>query len=76
MGWFHGFKLHIIINDKAELLSFAVTQTNVDGREPLKNEGFLKEIFGKIFADKGYISEKLQKLLFVDGIELITFVIT
>jgi len=42
----------------------------------LKNEGFLKEIFGKIFADKGYISEKLQKLLFVDGIELITFVIT
>jgi hypothetical protein len=72
MGWFHGFKLHIIINDKGELLSFAVTQANVDDREPLKNEGFLKEIFGKLFADKGYISEKLQKLLFVDGIELIT----
>lgn len=72
MSWFHGFKLHIIINDKGELLSFAVTQANVDDREPLKNEGFLKEIFGKLFADKGYISEKLQKLLFVDGIELIT----
>ncbi len=69
---FHGFKLHIIINDKGELLSFAVTQANVDDREPLKNEGFLKEIFGKLFADKGYISEKLQKLLFIDGIELIT----
>lgn len=72
MGWFHGFKLHIIINDKGELLSFAVTQANVDDREPLKNDAFLKEIFGKLYADKGYISEKLQKLLFVDGIELIT----
>lgn len=72
MGWFHGFKLHIVINDKGELLSFAVTQANVDDREPLKNEGFLNQIFGKLFADKGYISEKLQKLLFVDGIELIT----
>lgn len=72
MGWFHGFKLHIIINDKGELLSFAVTQANVDDREPLKNEGFLKAIFGKLFGDKGYISEKLSQLLFVDGIQLIT----
>lgn len=72
MGWFHGFKLHIIINDKGEILSFAVTQANVDNREPLKNEGFLQQVFGKLFADKGYISEKLSKLLFVDRIELIT----
>jgi len=74
IGWFHGFKLHIIINDKGQLLSFAVTQANVDDREPLKNEGFLKNIFGKLFGDKGYISEKLQQLLFVDGIQLITSV--
>lgn len=72
MGWFHGFKLHIIINDKGELLSFAVTQANVDDREPLKNEGFLNAVFGKLFGDKGYISEKLSQLLFVDGIQLIT----
>lgn len=74
IGWFHGFKLHIIINDKGQLLSFAVTQANVDDREPLKNEGFLQNIFGKLFGDKGYISEKLQQLLFVDGIQLITSV--
>lgn len=72
MGWFYGFKLHIIINDKGEILSFCVTQANVDDREPLKNETFLKQIFGKLFGDKGYISEKLQQLLFVDGIQLIT----
>ncbi len=72
MGWFHGFKLHIIINDKGEIISFAITQANVDDREPLKNEGFLKAVFGKLFADKGYIGEKLQKLLFADGVHLIT----
>jgi hypothetical protein len=38
----------------------------------LKNQGFLKDMFGKLYADKGYISDKLHKLLFVDGIELIT----
>lgn len=72
MGWFYGFKLHIVINDKGEILSFAVTQANVDDREPLKNEGFLRKIFGKLYGDKGYISKKLTELLFVDGIHLIT----
>src|SRR3970282_493711 len=42
MGYFYGFKLHIVINDKGEILSFAITQANVDDREPLKNETFLK----------------------------------
>jgi Transposase DDE domain. len=72
MGWFHGFKLHIIINDKGEILSFCITQANVDDREPLKNEAFLKAVFGKLFADKGYISQKLHDFLFVDGVQLIT----
>lgn len=72
MGWFHGFKLHIVINDKGEILSFCITQANIDDREPLKNEGFLKDIFRKLYADKGYIVDKLHKLLFFDGIELIT----
>lgn len=67
MGWFHGFKLHIVINDKGEILSLCVTQANIGDQDSLKNEGFLKDIFGKLFGDKGYISKKLQKLLFVDG---------
>lgn len=72
MGWFFGFKLHIVINDKGEILSFTITPANVDDREPLKNESFLKGIFGKLFADKGYISKQLEKILFVDGVHLIT----
>ncbi len=72
MGYFYGFKLHIVINDKGEILSFTITQANVDDREPLKNENFLKNIFGKLFGDKGYISKELTRILFVDGIHLIT----
>lgn len=71
MGWFYGFKLHIVINDKNEILNFAITQANVDDRVALKNENFLKAVFGKLFADKGYISEKLTQILFVNDIHLI-----
>lgn len=72
MGWFYGFKLHIVISDKGEILNFAITQANVDDREPLKNEPFLKAIFGKLFDDKRYISEKLANILFVNDIHLIS----
>lgn len=72
VGWFYGFKLHIVINDKGEILNFAITQANVDDREPLKNENFLKSIFGKLFGDKGYISKELANILFIDGIQLVT----
>ncbi|NPA37895.1 MAG: IS982 family transposase [Chlorobi bacterium] len=72
MGYFFGFKLHIVVNDKGEILNFVITPGNVDDREPLKDPSFLKNIFGKLFADKGYISKKLFETLFVDGIKLIT----
>ena len=72
MGWFFGFKLHIIINDKGELLDFLFTQANVDDREPLKNKNFHDKIFGKLFGDKGYISKTLFEDLFIDGVHLIT----
>lgn len=72
VGWFYGFKLHLVINDKGEILNFAITQANVDDRDPLKNEGFLKNVFGKLFGDKGYISKQLVELLFTDGVQLVT----
>jgi Transposase DDE domain. len=72
IGWFFGFKLHIIINDKGEILDFMLTQGNVDDREPLKNKSFHKKVFGKLVGDKGYISQTLFEQLFIDGIHLIT----
>lgn len=72
MGWFYGFKLHIIVNDKGELLDFIITQANVDDRTPLKKDNFLKKIFGSLYADKGYISKELTSLLFDQGLHLVT----
>lgn len=72
LGWFFGFKLHLIINDKGEMLDFMLTQANVDDREPLRNHDFHKRIFGKIYGDKGYIGKDLFEQLFVDGVHLVT----
>lgn len=72
MGWFFGFKLHLICNDKGELLNFVFTPANTDDREPLSYENFMKNVKGKLVGDKGYISKKLFERLFVDGIQLIT----
>lgn len=72
VGYFYGFKLHLIVNDKGEILNFVITPANVDDREPLKDKNFIKNLSGKLFADKGYLSKKLTELLFVDGIHLIT----
>ena len=55
MGYFHGFKLHPVVNDKGEILNFIITQGHVDDREPIKNQSFIKVLKGKLFADTGYI---------------------
>lgn len=72
IGWFFGFKLHLIINDKGEILDFMITQGNINDREPLKQKSFHDRIFGKLIGDKGYISQTLFEQLFIDGIHLIT----
>lgn len=72
MGWFYGFKLHLICNEKGEILNFMFTPGDVDDRKPLEYKAFLKEIYGKLVGDKGYISQPLFERLFVDGIQLVT----
>lgn len=72
MGWFFGFKLHLICNEKGELLNFMITPGDIDDREPLKYEAFMNLIYGKLVGDKGYIGKELFQRLFVNGIQLIT----
>ena len=72
MGWFLGFKLHLIINNKGEILNFMFTPGNVDEREPLKQGKFLENIKGKLCADKGHIGQTLFENLFLNGIQLVT----
>lgn len=56
-GWFYGFKLHLVVNDCGEILSFAITAGNTDDRKLVPT--LLKSIVGKVFGDRGYISQAL-----------------
>ncbi|HQV96122.1 MAG TPA: IS982 family transposase, partial [Saprospiraceae bacterium] len=67
MGWFFGFKIHLIINDKGEILSFCFSRANVDDRDTKIMAIMTKEVFGKLFGDRGYIDQKLAEYLWNDG---------
>jgi hypothetical protein len=71
MGWFYGLKLHFVINDRGEILTCQVTPGNTDDRKPLP--GLCKDLFGKLIADRGYISQALfEQLLETFNVQLIT----
>ncbi len=70
MGWFYGFKLHLVVNEHGELLGIKITAGNVDDRKPVPQ--FAKTLFGKLFGDKGYLSKALFAQLYDDGVQLIT----
>jgi hypothetical protein len=70
MGWFYGFKLHLIVNDQGQLITFYLTPGNVDDRKPVPQ--MAKKLWGKLFGDKGYISQPLFDQLFEQGVQLIT----
>jgi len=71
-GWFFGFKLHLIINDRGEILSFCITPANVDGKDWKVMSHLTKSLFGKLFGDKGYMSPKLFAKLWDRDIQLVT----
>jgi len=71
VDWFFGLKLHLVINDQGELLNFQVTPGIVDDRKPVPE--LLQHLFGKVFADKGYISKKMfEELMASIGVQVIT----
>ena len=72
MGWFYGFKLHLICNERGELINFMLTRANVDDRNEHVFNRLTDNVLGKIYADKGYISETLFTRLFSNGIHLVT----
>jgi transposase len=70
-SWFFGFKLHLIFNDRGELLNLLLTPGNVDDPKPVPK--LVRKLFSKLFADKGYISQALrEELLRTFNIQLVT----
>lgn len=71
VDWFFGFRLHLVVNDQGELLNFSLSAGNLDDCKPVLD--LLHPVVGKVFGDKGYISQSLaEKLLNALGIQLIT----
>ena len=70
MGWFYGFKLHLMINEQGDLLGVELTPGNTDDRQPLWKLSS-ERLFGNLYGDKGYISKDLRELLKEQGINLL-----
>ena len=69
-GWFMGFKLHLIINNRAEILAVKITKGN---KSDISQAAILsKNLVGKIYGDKGYISKDLFTDLYARGLRLFT----
>ncbi len=72
MGWYVGFKLHLLCNEKGELINFVLTRANVDDRNESVIDTLTDKVLGKLYADKGYISQSLFGHLWDDGIHIVT----
>ena len=70
MGWFYGFKLHLVINEQGEVLGLTLTPGNTDDRRPVAK--LVRSLWGKLFGDRGYIGQELFEQLWVEGVQLIT----
>ena len=70
MGWFFGFKLHLIINHKGEIMAVRITPGNTHDATVLAD--LTKSLTGKCFADKAYLGNKLFQDLWKKGLHLIT----
>lgn len=72
MGWFFGFKVHIIVTTEGTLLQFMVTPGNTSD----KDHNLLIKMFdglkGIAVGDKAYVSYPLKEKLMKEGINLIT----
>jgi hypothetical protein len=69
--WPDGFKLHLVVNGCGDLLAVCLTPGKMDDRGPVPR--LARRLFGRLFGDKGYISQPLAEQLFLaQGLRLIT----
>src|SRR3954468_18550159 len=57
MGWFFGFKLHLVFNNRHEIVALKLTPGNDTTPVP----ALTRELTGKRFGDKGSIGRKLAE---------------
>jgi hypothetical protein len=72
MGWFYGFKLHLVINRACEIVSARLTSGNISDVSMMKALLLRRNLQGKVYGDKGYISSERQEDLRQHGCTVIT----
>lgn len=70
MGWFFGFKLHIVINKVGEIMSFQLTPAHINDRAPVPF--LVRKLQGWLFGDKGYLGREFAEKLKENSIRLFT----
>jgi hypothetical protein len=70
MGWFYGFKLHVICDFAGNIIKCRIT--NGAANDLKIGADMMKDLKGKIYADKGYIGKKEFLKLLDSGLILIT----
>lgn len=72
MGWFYGFKLHLVINNRGEILAWLLTPGNVADNDLDVCTRLATGLTGLLFGDKGYISQRLFERLYGQNLKLVT----
>ena len=70
MGWFYGFKLHLVINNLGEVMSARLTKANTDDRKPVPD--LVNSLSGWLFGDKGYLGKDLIEKLKQQSVDIFT----
>jgi DDE family transposase len=70
VGWFFGFKLHLVFNHQREIVALKLTPGNVNDTTPVAD--LTRDLIGKLFGDKGYVGKDLAKRLLRRGLALMT----
>lgn len=59
-GWFYGFKLHLVINQRGELVNWTITPGNVADNNTALLEKLLGGLTGICLGDRGYHSSLFE----------------
>lgn len=72
-GWFYGFKVHLVINDRSEILDFVITAGNIADNNRAVIGSMTKRLQGKVYGDRGYLlNAKLFREIYNKGVHIVT----
>lgn len=73
VGWFFGFKLHLVTNAFGNIIDFDITSGNIADNNASLIRKLTKKLKGKLFGDRGYLLNKgLYAELVSRGLSLFT----